>query len=436
MLYFRCLFAACIACCVIWIDPAFAQQVEQQEAGPEIEILSKGRIDQPPIEYLKSAGNNPVSRLRDKLREGSVELEYETQQGYVKSLLKQLNIPIDSQVLVFSKTSLQAFRISPSNPRAFYFNDEVVVGWIQGSSLVEIATADPDLGVAFYSMQMGRRPYLSRENNRCLTCHETTTGAGKHPVHMVRSVSTRSSGKINLLLDMHDTDHTSPIEQRWGGWFVTGDAGGMEHMGNSFLEDETMVAFGKDSSETLRSQFDTQRWPSPTSDLIALMVLEHQIGMQNRMIEANYAAKRLVAGYQVAEDGSVSTEDAIDDYATSIVDYMLFADEVPLTAPIKGSNSFTESFQKQGQRAKSGRSLRDLELNTRLFRYPCSYQIYTPQFDALQPQLLAAVYQKLHDVLTGKNASPRYEHLSKQDRESILAILVETKQGLPDYFQQ
>ena len=435
MLYFRCLFAACVACCGNWIMPASAQQIEQSKAGPEIEILSKGRLDQPPIEYLKTPGQNPVSRLRDQLRDGSVQLDYEPQQGYVKSLLKHLQIPIDSQILVFSKTSLQAFRISPSNPRAFYFNDEVVVGWIQGSSLVEIATADPELGVAFYSMQMGRSPYLSRENNRCLTCHETTTAAGKHPVHMVRSVSTRSSGKINLLLDMHDTDHTSPIEKRWGGWFVTGDAGGMQHMGNSFLENETMVAFGKDSSETLQSQFDTSLWPSPTSDLIALMILEHQIGMQNRMIEANYAAKRLTAGYQVAEDGSVSTQEAINEYASSIVDYMLFADEVPLTASIKGSSSFTESFQKQGLTAKNGRSLRELDLNTRLFRYPCSYQIYTPQFDRLQPQLLAAVYRQLHDVLSGKNASPRYEHLAKQDRDAILAILIETKKNLPDYFQ-
>lgn len=404
---------------------------------------AQSRLDEAPIDYLNTKGNNAVTELIEKLESGEIQLKYEPGFGYLKSFLDALEIPVSSQTLVFSKTSLQSGRISPINPRAIFFSDDVYAAWVRGSSLLEVSTADPVLGAVYYSFQMmPRRPYLRRENNRCLACHETTTAEGKVPVHMVRSVMTRSSGKINLLLKAFDTDHTSPIEDRWGGWYVTGDSGSMKHMGNAFLEGEQLVPHRTDGKVNLSDQFDSNRWLSPNSDIVALMVLEHQAEMQNRMTRANYGVRR--AQYAAtnrsdaaANDSTVADsqlESVIDQSAKLVVDHLLFVDEAKLDSRIECSNTFTSDFASLGPSTADGRSLREFDLERRLFRYPCSYLIYSSPFDSLQPQLRDRIYRQLWEVLNGQEKSSDYAHLSGNDRRSILDILRQTKSGLPGYW--
>jgi len=120
--------------------------------------------------------------------------------------------------------------------------------------------------------------------------------------------------------------------------------------------------------------------------------------------------------------------------AKDVADYMLFADEAELTGRVKGSSGFAESFSSRGPRDSRGRSLRDLDLEHRLMRYPCSYMIYAPVFDALPANAREIVYAELWSVLSGQSTDPRFARLSAADRTAIVEILRETKSELPSYF--
>ena len=116
-----------------------------------------------------------------------------------------------------------------------------------------------------------------------------------------------------------------------------------------------------------------------------------------------------------------------------MVKYMLFADEAPLKAPVTGVSTFTKTFPQRGPRDKQGRSLRDFDLKTRLFRYPLSYMIYSAAFDALPDMARERVYRRIFDVLTGKDQSKTFARLSAENRRAALEILRETKPNVPAY---
>lgn len=386
------------------------------------------RLDEPPIDYRTTDADNPVSDLADKVNSGEIRLEYEPGFGYLRSILEELEIPISSQALVFSKTSLQAGRIEPKNPRAFYFNDDVYVGWIRGSSLMEVATADPKLGAVFYSIQMQPRgASIRREHHRCLVCHEKTTDSGKVPLHTITSVMTRDDGQVNLLLAEFETDHTSPFEERWGGWYVTGHSELMKHMGNAFLEGDALVPMQPAFFDRLDHAFDTRHWPAATSDIAALMVLEHQVEMHNRMTNANYAVRRSEYLSDAGKRDNEAHHQQINQAAKSIVEYLLFSGEAKLPSPVTTSSPFADEFAQRGPFDSQGRSLRQFDLQTRLFKYPCSYLVYSEQFQQLEPELLKRVKGQLRAILEGDNQDAAFEHLTAADREAILNILVETK---------
>ena len=341
---------------------------------------------------------------------------------------------------MFSKTSLQSRRISPENPRAVYFGDEMYVAWTHGSSLLEISTSDPNLGAAFYTVRMTpERPVLRRENHRCLACHQLSMTEDV-PGHMIRSVLTRPSGVINSLERSYVTDHTSPIAERWGGWYVTGQLGGMTHMGNAFLRDDGLVPFGKPNREHLRDDFDTSHWPTPHSDVVALMVLEHQTQTHNAFTAADFALRLARhdadSGASDLTTGGEPLENVLRRGSERIVGALLFVDEAKLHAPVSGSNSFAADFARRGPFDSQGRSLREFDLQTRLFRYPCSYLIYSSAFDSLQPRLRERVYRRLWRVLSGHDESEAYAHLDADTRLAIKEILRETKADLPDYWDQ
>jgi hypothetical protein len=227
------------------------------------------------------------------------------------------------------------------------------------------------------------------------------------------------------------TIHGSPMEQRWGGWWVTGDHGGAKHMGNIPVMPVDKGRSIPNPTRPLASVaglFDARGYPSLHSDVVALLVLEHQTHMTNLLTRIGWEA-RLAAADRTTDAAARVKEAAVD-----LVDYLLFVDEAPLAGPVKGSSKFAEVFAARGPRDTRGRSLRDFDLTRRIFRYPCSYMIYTEAFAALLPAAKDAIYARMWAVLSGRETQPRYRRLARADRQAIVQILRDTKKDLPAYF--
>ena len=344
-------------------------------------------------------------------------------------MLAALDVPVESQVLVFSKTSFQASRISPQNPRAIYFNDQVSVGWVRGGDFIELAAQDPTLGTVFYTLAQSADSAggaeLTRNNVNCVQCH-TSDATMNIPGWFIGSVYPKKDG-LTAYGPAYTTDHRSPFEIRWGGWYVTGRHHGERHLGNAVVSDTTdlasMVTPATVHVANLDGRFDPAGYLSMHSDIVALLVLEHQVQMLNHMTRLGWEAR-------MGKDAGRPLEQA----AAALVDYMLFVDEAELPGPITGPTAFAQTFANQGPRDPKGRSLRDLQLTDRLMRYPCSYLIYSQAFDALPADAKALVYKRLWEVLSGQDTDARYDRLTSTLRQDVLEILRATKRDLPAYF--
>ena len=382
----------------------------------------------PAIRYGEPAADR-VAALNRRLAAGEVRLDFNPHGGYLPGLLAALDVPIDSQMVVFSGTSLQSRIINSRNPRTIFFNDSVAVAWMAGG-FIEVASLDPRQGAVFYALRQTHvpTPQLVRDM-RCLTCHYSTATLGV-PGYLARSIPSAIDGMILPWLGNYTTDHRSPLEERWGGWYVTGRSGG-RHLGNAPMADRTAQELRIDASNqnvsTLTDRFDTTRYLSPFSDIVALLVFDHQTRMTNLLTRLGWEAR--VAEHDRRPDAAA----ALDRAAVEVVDYLLFVDEAPLDG-VRGTSGFAERFSALGPRDGKGRSLRDLELGRRLLRYPCSYMIYSDAFDALVPAAKDAVYRRMWRVLSGAETAAKYATLSAADRRAVVEILRETKSDLPPSF--
>jgi hypothetical protein len=395
------------------------------------------------INYLKSPSEDPIAKLQEKIDKGQVKLVYDRKHGYLPSILKALGVPVSSQMLVFSKTSFQHAHISPKTPRALYYNDTTFVGWVQGGEVVEIATVDPQLGGVFYVLpnHKSAAPKFLRQTYECLQCHEGAMTKGV-PGHIMRSVFARVDGQPEFRAGTYLTTDQSPLEERWGGWYVTGKHGKMRHMGNVFATSaDRPEEINRDAGANvtnLNPYLDTSPYLSKTSDIVALMVAEHEANVWNLITRANYQTRIALRYEQMlnkelgrpADYRAESTGSRIKSVAEPLLQAMLFVKEAPLTDQIVSTSGFATHFQTLGPVDKKGRSLRHLDLKTRLFRYPCSFIIYTEAFDGLPKPAKDYIYQRLIDVLTGKDRSETFAHLGDADRQAILEILLDTK---PDF---
>ncbi len=383
----------------------------------------------PNVSYLTAATNDPVVRLRERIRRGEIRLDAEPTRGYLRSLLTALDVPAESQVLVFSKSSFQAARISPQNPRALYFHDQVAVGWVRGGDVLELAVQDPAMGTVFYTLtqpgEAGGEPRFTRNNVNCVQCHTSDTTMNV-PGWFVGSVYPEKSGMV-AYGPAFTTDHRSPFEIRWGGWYVTGRHAGTRHLGNAVLDGSmdfgSMVTPASVHADSLAGRFDPDGYLSAHSDIVALLVLEHQARMLNHITRVGWEAR-------MGKDAGRP----LDQSVSELVDYLLFVDEAPMPGPIEGPTAFAHTFARQGPRDSRGRSLRDLQLIDRLMRYPCSYLIYSEPFDALPADAKALVYKRLWAVLSGEGTGTRYARLTPGVRQALIEILRETKTDLPSYY--
>jgi len=379
--------------------------------------------DHPAIQYNQSPLNDPVTSLAQKVESGKVKLEFRKDgTGYLAALLKALGLNVDSQALVFSKTSFQAARISPANPRALYFSDDVAVGFVKGSDLLEIAALDPRQGVIFYSFDQHQNPPRFDRRDVCIQCHQSPGTLGV-PGLMVASVYPDASGMPAFRGAQLLTDHRSRFEDRWGGWYVTGTHGDMRHNGNAVGHDsahpDLLEMRGTQNLTSLVKRFDQSGYLSGLSDIVALMTLEHETRMTNLIIRVGWEAR-------MGQPYDADLEE--------MVAYMLFADEAPLKDTVQGVSTFAQTFPERGPRDRQGRGLRDFDLHQRLFRYPLSYMVYSAAFDGMPQPARDRIYRRIYEVLTGQDQSKKFSRLSPEDRANVLAILRETKPNLPAYW--
>jgi hypothetical protein len=404
----------------------------------------------PVIEYSTRQPSDAIARLQREIDNGEVQLEFDAENGYLVSLLRELDIDLSSQMLVFSKTSFQVNLISPETPRALYFNDDVYVGWLQGTDVMEFSAMDPDLGIVFYTLDQTEAqanaqagdatPRFQRQTAQCLRCHDTySLSGGGVPRHLVGSGFTDQYGGFASHEGWHLTTYQSPIEERWGGWYVTGTHGDQRHMGNIIVDnvaDPAEFDLNRGANATDLSEWvDTEPYLGEGSDIVALMVLEHQASVQSVIVRVNYETRKALRNEieqnirlgRERDFMSAETGELIQDWAEPLVGALLMVGEAPLGGPIAGTSGFAEQFSSRGPADSRGRSLRGLELNDRLFQYPLSYVIYSDAFDALPIMVKEYVYRRIGEVLRGEDENEAFSHLSGADRRAILEIVQETK---------
>jgi hypothetical protein len=407
-------------------------------------LIARGQdaFELPPIEYTRSTPDNRVSTLEARIDRREASLRHERGFGYLRDLLKQLDIRDDTQMLVFSKTSLQRDRISPRTPRAIYFNDDSYVGYCHAGNTIEIAVADPQLGAVFYTLDQTNAdaPQIARQTHDCLQCHSAAQTEGI-PGFLVRSVFTGRSGLPILSEGSHRVDHTTPIADRWGGWYVSGTHGAQKHQGNFVvLDPDAQRPWMNEQGQNvidLSDRFLTRNYLTSHSDIVALMVFEHQTYVHNLITQANFAARQALhyeRGINEAlgdptDKRLESTTRRIESAGEKLLEGLLMVDEAPLQGPIAGTSPFAKEFSRLGPRDEQGHSLRDLDLTRRLFTFPCSYLVYSRSFDELPPVLKNYIKKRLSAILAGQGGD-KFAHLSQSDRDSIVAILKATKPDL------
>jgi hypothetical protein len=437
----------CALACALATSSGWAAATAKPQSAPPPLIAPRYSqlrydLDYPVIGYADKATHNAFARLQERLHHGEVKLEWRAPRGYLDSMLKALHIDKSSQVLVFSKTSLEFPFISDQTPRSLYFDDEVYVGWIPGAPILELMAVDSKLGPVFYSLD-NRQPAatvtMERETLRCLTCHDSFSlqGGGVPHFLMVSTYAGIEGDRAQRNASIDTTDAT-PLKYRLGGWYVTGQHGSETHLGNIVIKTQqdldNVEALRKGNLETLQGLFDTKPYLTDSSDIVALLVLQHQVTVHNLITRAQFKSRSIVAREQDAgyadpawDDLSPTTQKAITAVLEPLLHVMLNVDAAGFTSPMRGNAGHDAWFQKQGPRDSRGRSLRDLDLQTRLFKYPLSYLIYSDGFEGLPEYAKRYIYTRLAEVLSGKDQSAPFSKLTAADRQAIREILTATK---------
>lgn len=413
------------------------------------------RYDQeyPVIAYSSAATKNRVWRMQQQLNSGELKLAWEPKFGYLRSLLKALDIDADTQTLVFSRTSLQIEHIDARTPRAVYFNDDTYVGYVHDTPLIELTVIDSEKGAVFYAFD-NRQSFttisVEREGGRCLSCHDTySMMGGGVPRVMVMSAPVDVAADTRTYSSADEIDDRTPVSQRWGGWYVTGRTGTQSHFGNLPLREERAgerlreLQGKRMDLADLGNYIDTTSWPTAQSDVVALLVLEHQTSLQNIITRINYKVRTVMSR---DHDASVVTprtwnevnpadQKRVQAMIEPLVRALFFDKAATYEHRIEGSNGFAKRFANLGPKDSKGRSLRELDLDKRLMRYPLSYQIYSEQFDALPQIAVDYVHSRIADVLLGKDTTGISARIPAAERKAIAEILIDTKPAMAALLQ-
>jgi hypothetical protein len=395
--------------------------------------------EHPPVSYSATTPRDAIMRLQERIESGELAFAG-SEQRVLKTLLDSLGVSVESQILVFSRTSLQRGRIRPERPRALYFSDSVYVGWVPGG-LIEITSIDPQLGPVFYSFELpsasGVSPKIERDTD-CLRCHGGTF-VRDIPGVFARSVFPDSSGEPLLRHGTLVVDDETPFADRWGGWYVTGHHGPEDHRGNVFGSErgeQLVFELTKERPDELSGYFDTSVYLRPRSDVVALLVFEHQLTMQNSLTRGGMMCRKMISyqhGLQKAFKEPITDVPAYDSVKSvfssavqDIVDRLLFRNAAAVPEGVTGHEAFRRSFTENAPRSAAGHALRDFQLRERIFENRCSFLIYSESFRALPETLKAHVLDRLLAALRSRDPKDRYAYLGAAEKERIYEILIET----------
>ncbi len=418
----------CLVRIIIKILLIFASQPILRAQGP-LDFW-----DRAPIRYSATPATDRLAKMTADLESGVAKYEGTGGLDRLRFVLKTLDVPPDSQVLVFSKTSLQNPLIGPSNPRALFFSENAYVGYVPGGA-IEVIVQDPVLGPVFYVVDAGAKgePRIERDTNQCMTCHATARTENV-PGVMIRSVFADEGGHPLLHLGTTDVTHSTPLAGRWGGWHVTGRSA-LPHLGNrTFTEDGELSRQPADMDD-LNGVFDLAKYPRPTSDIVALLVLEHQCQMLNLLNAASLNYRRSRHFSQIfdpdADPDNRSAGGIAESWAKTITEGIFFKDEADLDEGVEGDPAFQKAFAARFPKTKSGKSLADFRLYGRIFKHRCSYMVYSDAFRHLPAVVKSRVFTRMRAALAGDD--PEIGWLSSSERKKIAAILDET---LPEWKEE
>jgi hypothetical protein len=375
-------------------------------------------------------------------RSGQGQFDFGTEDGLplLKKILAALDVPESSQILVFSRTSLQKELIGPDNPRAMYFNEDTHVAWMPEGK-VEIISFDPHVGGIFFIEEADRKPDLPirfTSQGGCFGCHG---GAATNylPGPLARSTYTSSAGqRLGQVRGHNRMGHQVPFPDRWGGYFVTGAPASLGHLGNAFATRESGTATVASVSDSMKTDlgdfFDTEKYLRPDSNVLPLLLFDHQIEAHNLIMECVYRWRHLE--YETAKNGGVAPGDTrgkTEKAFEKLVRYLLFADEAPLPgSDFLVSAEYREEFRKSRKVDANELSLRDFDLKTRLFSHRLSYMIYARSFEDAPAGMRAEVYRRIWKILAPEAPPAGYEYFAPGEREKIFSILKATKTDLPE----
>lgn len=407
--------------------------------GLQVSTSAQIAFDYPPLNYSTAPLKNDIEQLKTKLASGETKIQFDEKHGYLPAILKELNIPQSSQVLVFSKTSFQKELINAKKPRALYFNEESYIGWVNGSDTLEFTAMDENVGAVFYTLEQKETefPKIVRNNDDCLDCHSSARTQSV-PGVVIRSIFLDKTDALKTNV----VNHRTPFNERWGSWYVTGQSGSMKHLGN--IINSKGQPQKHENINSLKEYFNTSEYLLDQSDIVSLMVLEHQVHMSNLLTRADFRTRITLHRQEGINKRTGHDKDFISEYALdeikrncdSIVKYMLFSEETPLTDKVSGDPKFISQFQQNVPRDSKKRSLKDFNLKSRIFEYPLSYMIYSDQFNSIPEIAREYIYKRLYEILNGQDNSEEYKHLNAEMQKNIMEILRETKQDLPKYWNQ
>ena len=395
---------------IAFVMTSFAGAAEPRR----VELTSPLPYGPAPINYFSETEDDLIKQLQTKLDDGQLEFKPHVESGYLPDLLRALEISVESQALVFSKTSVNQALIKPSTPRAIYFNDDVTVGWVPGAAAIEITLQDPAKGTVFYTLpqpvvtdktESADPPSIRfRRDGRCTACHISARTLNV-PGHILSSFLTDSAGAPRE--GYSSINHATGYGQRWGGWYVTGRAPNLIHWGNLVGDAETQ-RHKQDPSfrgavADLAPLVDLSRYPSAHSDIVALLVLNHQMHFDNLVNRVSFEHRL----------------NRRSDAEEHLVRYALMQDEARLTGPVTGSTKFADVYQSRGPRDEQGRSLRELDLKTRLFKYDVS------------PLIASRSFQSLPDEVKSRLEGTMDAELAQRDDQSPREILRATLADWP-----
>jgi hypothetical protein len=387
--------------------------------------------DMPPVSYSDTPAQDRLSKLAESWQKDPASLKGNSALERLRSVLAQLNVSEASQVLVFSKTSKQTALINPGNPRALYFSPDCYCGYVPGG-MMEVVLQDPSLGPVFYLIDLGTPSMparVERDTSDCLSCHGTGRTENV-PGMLVRSLYPDQDGHPLHSMGSVVVTHQTPIAERWGGYYVTGSIS-LPHLGNVTYTEGHQPQPGQLAFETLQGKIDTSKYPRPTSDVIALMALEHQCKAHNLMTAATMNYKRAYyLGKAMDAEGDPDKGSAgrvADDAAKKIVEWLLYSGEASQGEDgVEGNVEFQEQFQSSIPRTRAGESLADFHLNGRLFKNRCSYMVYSAAFRQLPDRVKSEVIAGLQRVFEATSTKDQHPEIKLPERQRIARILRET----------